>query len=65
MWFSDRVENLSEQEAKRAVMYLVNAAERVMNCNTCLAGCNPKTVAVCKHRILDEALREETANGEE
>lgn len=53
-----RISDLSEHDAKIALLHMVRSAERALECATCSAGCKHPSKEVCLDRILDEALED-------
>ncbi len=58
MSIGERVADLSEIDAKTALLYMLRSAERALECATCPAGCEKPSREMCINRILDEALKE-------
>lgn len=53
-----RIADMSEFDAKAALLYMVNKCEETLHCDVCPAGCKDPSTEACKERILDEAIRD-------
>ena len=53
-----QISDLSEYDAKTALLHMVRSAEKALDCATCPAGCKRPSKEACLDRILDEALED-------
>lgn len=53
-----RISDMSEHDAKVALLHMVHSAERALDCSICPAGCKHPSKEVCLDRVLDEALED-------
>ncbi len=50
--------DLSEIDAKYALLYLLHSCERTLHCDYCPAGCKESSPDSCMEKILAEALED-------